>query len=248
DNYIDRLTIPVQDLSLKDLEGEELTAEIEAFFSSTLDNWAGVLVSGTKILSQFQQIGEGAFETVLRLASETGYFTEQVERMGVQFGLVGIGAIEAVQNIAGLAGGFDRLTGAISTYNSRFLSDAERFEATQAQISRYFDSINAAVPQTRDQFKALVQALDLTTISGQEQFAALMAVSGAVDDYVSQLEKQQDAIYDLLTRSIDAEKKILDQQIDVLEESLSATKSVYDALSSTLSGMIDDSVRKIGRA
>src|SRR5690606_17640592 len=54
DNYIDRLTIPVQDLSLKDLEGEELTAEIEAFFSSTLDNWAGVLVSGTKILSQFQ--------------------------------------------------------------------------------------------------------------------------------------------------------------------------------------------------
>lgn len=243
DNYIDRLTIPVQDLSLKDLEGEELTAEIEAFFSSTLDNWAGVLVSGTQILSQFQQIGEGAFETVLRLASETGYFTEQVERMGIQFDLVGIGAIEAVQNIAGLAGGFDQLTGAISTYNSRFLSDAERFAATQNQITRYFDSINTAVPQTREQFKDLVQALDLTTISGQEQFAALMAVSGAVDDYVSQLEKQQDAIYDLLTRSINAEKKILDQQIDVLEESLSATKSVYDALSSTLSGMIDDSVR-----
>ncbi len=282
DDYIDRLVIDPQKLSLKGLEGDELTAEIEAFFSSTLDEWAKAIVGtqslieveltatqkqiekilgkeiferqyktvneGSEILAQFQKVGEGAFETVMRLASELNTFNYYADALNLNFDLAGFSAVSATQKIAEFAGGFDKLSSSLNTYYTNFFSQSEMAANQFESLSTILADIGVStVPTTKESFRALVEGLDLSTEAGQKQFASLVQYSGAVNDYINALEKQNksivDSAYGLLQRSVDAEKKIIDSQIDLINSSLDVSKQVYSALESSLSGMIISSNR-----
>ena len=259
ENYVDKLTVPAQSLSLKDLEGDALTQEIESFFSSTLDNWAGVLVDGTMVLEQFQQIGEGAFETVLRLASETASFSEYAKRLGLDFTALGLSAVNAVQDLAELSGGFDALASSVSTYADKFFTDAEKLAQVEAAIGGAFADLGLAVPQTRDQFRDLVEGLNLATAAGREQFATLMQLTGATDSYLSALEREQQAreealrssvggAFDAFNRALEAQRSELEaaseqtinalqKDIDTAAQALSSNQQIAETLGTTLKNM-----------
>lgn len=185
DSYIKKLVIAPQQLSLKDLKGDELTKELEAFFSSQLDGWAGLLVGGTDTLLEFQEIGEGAFETVIRLAGEINVFNNYVSKLNLNFKQTGLDAVRASQAIADASGGFDQLSKNLSSYYENFFTEAERFDDSWNSLSDHIKELGFdVVPKTREQFRALVDAQDLSTDAGQRQFAALVAVSGAFADLV----------------------------------------------------------------
>ena len=177
-----KLVVNTSNLSLKGLEGDALTKAIQDFFSSTLDNWAGVLVGGTDVLTKFQQVGEGSFETVVRLSSEFNTFSSYADKLNFNFNLVGLGAIEAVQNIADLSGGFDKLSGSLSNYYQNFFNDSERAAAGLSAIGDVLKTVGIeTVPKTREAFRALVEdpSIDLASESGQKYFSTLMSLSGA---------------------------------------------------------------------
>ena len=189
DNYIDKLIVDPQKLSLKDLSGDALTQEIESFFSATLDNWAGVLVDGSTVLKEFQQIGEGAFETVIRLASELNQFSSYAEALNLDFGLVGFSAVQASQNIANAAGGFDQLNASMAGYYNNFFDDSERAERQMGLLSNALGEIGInTVPASREAFRSLVEGIDLATESGQQQFGALINLQGVFAELVPATE------------------------------------------------------------
>lgn len=259
EKYINRLIVPAQSLSLKDLEGDALTQEIESFFSSTLDNWAGVLVNGTMVLEQFQQIGEGAFETVMRLAAETASFTHYAERLGLSFDLAGMSAVNAVQDLVELSGGMDALTSSLSTYADRFFTDSEKIIQVQQSLSGAFGELGLALPASREQFRALVEGINLATAAGRDQFSALMSLTGATDSYLTALEREQKAredalrtavgsAFDVFNRALEEQKRSLESvtgitiealqaDIDRVAQSLSAHQQVASTLTSTLRSM-----------
>lgn len=188
--------IDTSKLSLKGLEGDALTKEIENFFSSTLDNWAGVLVGGTDVLTKFQQIGEGAFEAVVRLATQTNSFASYAEKLSINFNLAGLGAIEAVQNISTLSGGFDKLSSSLGSYYQNFFSDSERTAKGLSQIGDVLKTIGVdTVPATREAFRALIEdpSIDLATKSGQEYFSTLINLSGAFAQLIPATKELADA-------------------------------------------------------
>jgi hypothetical protein len=194
-NIISQLIIDPQKLSLKDLSGDELAKEIESFFSSTLDNWAGVLVGGTDVLLKYQQVGEGAFETVTRLAGQTLYFSEVAQKLGLGFSLAGVSAIDAVQNIANASGGFDALSGSLQVYAQNFFSDAEKTAAGMDSLSARLKELGVdTVPATREAFRELIEQQEFSTVAGQEQFAALVALSGAFAELVPATEAATSAV------------------------------------------------------
>ncbi len=193
DAYLDRLLIDPQKLSLKDLEGDALTAEIEAFFSSTLDGWASVLLAGTDVLAKYQQVGEGAFETMVRLGSQTEHFVQQLMFVGLELGATGLAAVTAVQDIAGLAGGFEALSGSMSFYYDKFFTDTEKFANLSSQLTDATAGILDALPATTTEFRAIIDALDLTTEAGQQSFAALMNLTPAIYQYIAGLDEQAKA-------------------------------------------------------
>lgn len=254
DSYINDLKIKSQDLSLKGLEGDALAKEIESFFGSTMDNWAGVLLGGTNVLQDFQLVGESAFDTMIRLSTETNSFADYVKRLGLNMHSTGLDAVYATQALADASGGFESLADSLATYYDKFFSAEEKLAAAGDSIKTYFEGVGAAVPKTTQDFKNLISGLDLTNEAQSKQFAALIKVSGAVYDYIDAIEDAQEAIkkqkielaegsLSTLGRAVNAQKKIIDGQITAMSEALTASKSVYSALSSTLNGLVISSAR-----
>ena len=244
DNFIGDLTVKTQDLSLKGLEGDALVKEIESFFGSTLDNWAEVLLGGTSVLEDFQKIGESAFETMIRLASETQIFGKYAETLKLNFQAVGVNAVYATQAIADAAGGFDQLAGSLAVYYDKFFSETDKFLANQTALSAAFKELGVALPNSREGFKDIISGINLATDAGQKQFAALIKLSGATDQYITALEKESDTkkaaandAYGALSKAADKQKEAIQKQIDTATNALSSTKAVADSLNSALKSM-----------
>jgi hypothetical protein len=78
-----QITSFVQDIgkvSLKDLKGQALTDAINAVISSASDKLAQAIMPGLK---DFQQVGEGYFQTLVRVASGTESAKVSLERLGI---------------------------------------------------------------------------------------------------------------------------------------------------------------------
>jgi len=247
-NYVDKLVIDPQKLSLKDLEGEELTKEIEAFFSATLDNWAGVLTDGSGVLEKFQQVGEGAFETIIRLAGELNTFNQYADLLDLNFNAIGFAAVDATQAISDAAGGFDKLASSLGSYYRNFFTEEERAAKQMEQLSDALAKLGVTqVPTTREAFRDLIEGLDLTVAAEQEMFAALIGLSGAFADLVEDSAAVEDFItgvksaFSALERSVAAEREAIEKanqvSIDAITNSLSKHQALASALSSTLDSM-----------
>jgi len=233
-----KLMIDATKLSLKGLEGDALTKEIESFFSSTLDKWAGSLVEG---LTQFQQVGEGAFETMVRLASQTNIFTSYAEKLLPKFNLVGLAAITATQAVAELSGGFDRLNTNMGSYYENFFSETEKSQRGLAQIGEALASVGLTMPKTREEFRALVEGLDLSSEAQQKQYAALLDVNQAFAQFVPAAKAAESATNDLVN-TFDA---IAEQQKNLSDKLFEMTASDAEKRKRELDSLLSDENRAI---
>lgn len=86
------------------------------------------------------------------------------------------------------AGGLDALTTGVAAYASGFFTESERIAMQTQNLSAQFERFGVAMPQTRDEFKNLVNSLDLTTEAGQKAFGILMSLAPAFDDWASAVE------------------------------------------------------------
>ena len=103
DNFIRNLEIDAGELSLKDLKGDELSAEIESFISSNLDGWAESMLEAADmegVAAQYQQAGEGVFQTLGRLVAQSKNMQQTAERLNLQFNASGLEAAELTQKIS----------------------------------------------------------------------------------------------------------------------------------------------------
>lgn len=88
-------------------------------------------------------------------------------------------SFDATVNLIEFAGGLDSLTANLNTYYQNFFDAAERETALRNQLTRAFDSINLSLPETRQGFRDLVEAQDLSTEAGRKNYAAIISLSGA---------------------------------------------------------------------
>jgi hypothetical protein len=74
---LDSFQVNLGKLSFKDLSGEEIQAQIEAVFSKLGDDLSAAVIPS---ITQFQKVGEGAFETLVRVAKEYQVTTSPCSR------------------------------------------------------------------------------------------------------------------------------------------------------------------------
>lgn len=80
---------------------------------------------------------------------------------------------------------FTRVAAEWSAYQNAFLTDAEKLGLAQQQLAQGFEDLGIAVPKSKEEFKALVASIDLSTEAGRTLFAALMKLApgfAAVED------------------------------------------------------------------
>lgn len=182
--------------------------------------------------------------------------------LGLRFSYLTGLSLETQQAIVGLAGGLDAFVTNLATYEQNFYTEAERSASTLAAVGLQLSALNLMLPTTREGFRALVEAQDLTTEAGQRAYTTLLAASGAFASAVPAIEatanaaaelastlrqslsdaldaarSNTDAAYAALERATDAQRRLAQEQIDAISGVISAigdnVRSLYNEVDST---------------
>jgi len=88
-----------------------------------------------------------------------------------------------------MAGGLEELTDAASNYFDAFFTDAEKAAMMQEKVTAALNELGFVMPATRDEYRKLVESLDLTTEAGMEAYIALLQLASAADAVYAAQEK-----------------------------------------------------------
>lgn len=201
---LNAFVVNIGKIDLKGLSGEEIQEKLTAVFGQQADLMAQAVID----LQRFQKVGEGAFETLVRVASTVDVVTTSLQQLGLSSQSLGIDASMA---IADLFGGAQDYATAAAAYFDAFYTDAEQTAARTAQLARVFDSLGVAMPDSIAAYRALVEAQDLTTAAGQQLYAQLLQLAPAFAEIVSAGKSAASAAAILRERQ-DLEKQLLELQ------------------------------------
>lgn len=196
-NDLSNFVIDLPHISFKDLTGDEIEAELNAVLSSQSDAMAQFILPG---IAEFQKMGEGLYETLLRVSQEQAIFNAQMDALGLSLkdvsGVSAEAQVEIAQSIIGLMGGIEAYREATGNYFNEFYTDAEKFNFLSGTLNNAFTDLGLSVPTSRDEFRTLVEGIDQTTASGQQLFATLMELVPGMKEYVDQLDAQRAFVSD----------------------------------------------------
>lgn len=233
--------------------------EIRTAMEQSLEIQVNTLISPLNdAIIPFAKAFETAADAVLRLQTALFAFNDAADLAGITL-LEGLAGANMASKMADLAGGTDELADAMNSYFEAVFTSAEksRMEAEKAarDVQREFDRINLnglnlAVPQTREEFRALVGSLDLMTDSGASTFTALMQISeafgimmDAADEAADQLQRVQSAMQDLDVRYL---KAIGDTAgADALDRQLSAQREIEQAIADNMGDAYINRLREV---
>jgi TP901 family phage tail tape measure protein len=197
-------------LSFKDMSGAEIQAALEGVFGKLADDMAGAVLPG---LTDLQKVGEGLFETLTRVARQYQVVDITLSSIGKTFGAVGVSSLMARERLIDLFGSLDDFTDQVSFYSETYLSEAERLAPVQSAVTAELTRLGLAGIKTRDQFRGVVQGLDVSTEAGSQLFAALMALAPAFAKVTEETQAVADA-RDALSGAYGRESDALNDTLD----------------------------------
>ena len=218
--------------SLRGLKGEELANELQSFFGGIIDE--AFELGFDTIAETYRKFGEGAAETVVRVADTNRKIEQQLGN------ILGTGAaltlgLDVTESLADAAGGLQSFIEKTDGFIDKFLTDAEKLVPTQLAVSRGLDKLGLGWVKTKDQFKQVAQSLDVTTDYGRETFVALMNISEGFDEVATAAEKAFESVKNEL-------KSVAEQRISELkgarDEMQGFAKSLREYQSSLKTGSL----------
>ena len=191
---MDQFKIAETHISLQGLSAEDQQKALEAVFSQIFD---GLAKSVVPFIGQFQKVGEGLGETLVRVATEVQVTQEAIKQLGFAVNTTDPEKFAQIADgLATAAGGIDNFISGMQSFTDKFASDGDKFKYEQDSLNSAFDQLGLKLPTTRDGMMALMQSLDASTASGQKQIATLLQLTDVADAYYTALENQQKAKLD----------------------------------------------------
>ena len=123
--------------------------------------------------------GESASQTLARLSVGLQGVNYVLDELGQSTLSVSLSGGAMADQIAGLFGGLDSFVQTASNYYQAYYSEAERAAKTTEQVTKGLAQYGLSVPATREAYRALVEAQDLTTESGRKSYAELLKLAPA---------------------------------------------------------------------
>ena len=216
-------------------DAEKDKALLNTLFSDVGNELSTLLVPS---LAKLTQEGESAAAALQRIAGDYVAIDAALGAIGLKFGAVGAGSLEARESLVSLSGGIQNFVSNAEFFSQNFLSESERIDAVSKQLNKSFADLGVtSIPKTRDEFESLVKGLDLTTVKGRETFAGLMGLQqafAAITPQIDEMKVAAEAAAKAL--AVQKEQRALDIQLmeamGDAEGALAATRA--DALASLL--------------
>jgi hypothetical protein len=157
----------------------------------------------------------------------------------------------AVSSLIAASGGIQALAGNANTYYENFYTDAERAAKTTKQVTEALSAFGIAMPATREEYRAQVEAQMALGESAAPAVAVLLKLSGVVAGLIPAADAASTALGDVtkkalsaattaLQKSVDAERskltKAYDESLATITKRIDKLRSLSDALQSSLNG------------
>jgi uncharacterized phage infection (PIP) family protein YhgE len=136
------------------------------------------------LAAQFADLVDVASEAAAAVETLTDAQRQQVAASLAQLGIGrGANADTAVSS----AGGMDALQSGMSSFESKFFTDSERFAIQSARLADQFKALGVAMPTSADEFRGLVSGVDATSEAGSKLLGGLLPLSGGFADLMDRM-------------------------------------------------------------
>lgn len=165
--------------------------------------------------------------------------------------LVGFSSLsdDAVSALIKASGGIDTLTANVNAYYDAFYSDSEKTKVLSDQVSDALQKVGLALPATRDEYRAQVEAQIALGSAGAPATAALLGVASAIDRLypasqtatksLQQVVEEREDLQGQLDELTMSSTQLLVKQRDALDESNRALFDQVQAIKSAQAAVGD---------
>jgi len=199
---------------------------------------------------QFAKTGETASATLERLAGDFDATTQMAQLLGKTaaeaFGTAGIASAAARERLVQLAGSTSNLTSMAASYAQNYLTEGQRLAPVRKAVDEAMAGLGLASVTTREQFKQVIDSLDLTSEAGARQYVSMMQLSDAfaqvhttsaalakteaqITDERKDLQDQLDKLTMTSAQQLAKQRDALDDSNKALFDQVQAAQKVKDA-------------------
>ncbi|WP_083101392.1 hypothetical protein [Pseudophaeobacter leonis] len=140
--------------------------------------------------------GETATDKLTRLSTGLEATTEAFDLLGHSAFAASILGGDAASHLVDQFGRIEAFSTSVLAYWNAFYSDAERQETTLRGLAERFEELGVAMPKSREEFRAMIEAIDLTSEAGRALYAELIQMSGAMNEALPALQGLSAALSD----------------------------------------------------
>ena len=194
-NYV----VSIGRIDLQGLSGSQIEERLTAVFGAQADNISRAIIPG---FERLQKVGEGYFQTLIRMAGQLELVSVWTERLGARFAATGINAAIFADDLINIFGGQSEFNEAVGNFYKDFYTEEERTAQGIQELTKVFERMGLTLPETMEAYKALVLSQDLTTESGREMYAELLQIAPTFAEVAKKVKDSFKSIGDSITNEI----------------------------------------------
>lgn len=193
-------------------------------------------------LSQFDssKLSSDQVTQIESVLSEMKSLFDTIKTMGSDFDNLKSASTSAQLSVISLSGGIDQFNTNASYFEQHFVPAAEQTANQAKSVTDQLAALGESSVTTNDQFRQVVQGIDLTTAAGQQLYAQMLALAPAFDQMTQAAQQAADAQQSLWNQYFSAiytpdqqlamSTKQLQAQFDALGVAMPKTNADFQAL------------------
>ncbi|WP_282091347.1 hypothetical protein [Epibacterium ulvae] len=197
--------------------------EIQQLLADAMTDASNDMADLLANFGRFSRVGEESVDTLTRLSTSLTTANGALDLLGKRGFDTNLRGGDRASDLVDKLGGAQNFTTVIGGYWDAFYSETERTRKFTRNLRAQFAELNVAMPETREEFRALVSAQRLGTAEGREMFASLMNLAGAFNEVQSAADgraAERLALRQQIWRLRGREDKIRQAELDTLRPGL----------------------------
>ncbi|WP_238909139.1 phage tail length tape measure family protein [Achromobacter ruhlandii] len=128
-------------------------------------------------IADFSKENETASATLQRLGANLGAANRALKLLDLKLYDVSVSGAATASKLVDAFGSIDAMSQATAQYYQLYYSEAERAKLSLADMADSLKGVNMALPNTMEELRGMVSALDLTTDAGRKAYVVLLAIA-----------------------------------------------------------------------
>lgn len=203
---LNSFVVDIGRISIQGMDAEQIQETLTNVFSKVGDEMAASVFPG---LIEFQNVGEGMLETLIRVSSTVATVDGIFNQIGQSIGGVGLEGAAAKLKLVDLAGGLQELSNLTQGFYDNFYTETEKTANKTRLVTEEFSRLGVEMidlknPDARINFRTLIESLKDTN---QEAYVGLLKLQESVSDLTPEFKAAETAI-DLTNQKLSLQDKI----------------------------------------